>query len=265
MYLRYHSTVKRILKTQKSQVEEAKVVKLKKKMQGTEADRVSSKDYERVKKKILDPRGPLIHKWNKILLFASLVSLFVDPLFFYLPEVRKELCVSIGILLEISLMVVRSLVDAFYMFQILIQFQRAYVAPSSRVFCKGDLVIDTKKIASRYLRRDFWIDLVAALPVPQVLMLVVIPNLNDFTMANTKNILHFSIIFQYFPRLFLIFPLSSKIVEANGIVTETAWAGTAYNLMLYMLASHVNLPPIHYDPTGRMEDEKNKYRAMNAS
>ncbi|KAF6174953.1 hypothetical protein GIB67_026441 [Kingdonia uniflora] len=73
----------------------------------------------------------------------------------------------------------------------------------------------------------------------QVLMLVVIPNLNDFTMANTKNILRFSIIFEYFPRLLLIFPLSSKIVEANGIVTETAWAGTAYNLMLYMLVSHV--------------------------
>ncbi|KAF6166254.1 hypothetical protein GIB67_031038 [Kingdonia uniflora] len=233
------SSVKRMLKTQKSQVEEVNVVKLKKKMQVTEADRVSSKDYERVKKKILDPRGPLIHKWNKILLFASLVSLFVDPLFFYLPEVRKELCVSIGISLEISLIVVRSLVDAFYMFQILIQFQTAYVAPSSRVFGKGDLVIDTKKIASRYLRRDFWIDLVAALPVPQVLMLVVIPNLNDFTMANTKNILRFSIIFQYFPRLFLIFPLSSKIVEANGVVTETAWAGAAYNLLLYMLASHV--------------------------
>ncbi|KAF6140955.1 hypothetical protein GIB67_030166, partial [Kingdonia uniflora] len=117
--------------------------------------------------------------------------------------------------------------------------QTAYVAPSSRVFGKGDLVIDTKKIASRYLRRDFWIDLIAALPVSQVLMLVVIPNLNDFIMANTKNILRFSIIFQYFPRLFLIFPLSSKIVEANGVVTETAWAGTAYNLMLYMLASHV--------------------------
>ncbi|KAF6155671.1 hypothetical protein GIB67_007108, partial [Kingdonia uniflora] len=225
--------------TQALQVEEAKVVKLKKKMQVTEADRVSSKDYERVKKKILDPGGPLIHKWNKILLFASLVSLFVDPLFFYLPEVRKELCVSIGISLEISFMVIISLVDSFYMFQILIQFQKAYVAPSSRVFGKGNLVIDTKKNASRYLRRDFWIDLVSALPVPQVLMLVVIPNLNDFTMANTKNILRFSIIFQYFPRLFLIFLLSSKIVEANGIVTETAWAGTSYNLMLYMLASHV--------------------------
>ncbi|MED6122082.1 Protein CNGC15c [Stylosanthes scabra] len=57
-------------------------------------------------------------------------------------------------------------------------------------------------------------------------------------MANTKNVLRFIIIFQYIPRLFLIFPLSSQIVKATGVVTETAWAGAAYNLMLYMLASH---------------------------
>lgn len=58
-------------------------------------------------------------------------------------------------------------------------------------------------------------------------------------MANTKNVLRFIIIFQYLPRLFLILPLSSRIIKANGVVTETAWAGAAYNLMLYMLASHV--------------------------
>ncbi|CAN1171872.1 Protein CNGC15c [Linum perenne] len=58
-------------------------------------------------------------------------------------------------------------------------------------------------------------------------------------MANTKNVLRFIIIFQYLPRLYLIFPLSSQIVKATGFVTETAWAGAAYNLMLYMLASHV--------------------------
>lgn len=59
-------------------------------------------------------------------------------------------------------------------------------------------------------------------------------------MTNTKNVLRFFIIFQYIPRLVLIFPLSSQIVKATGVVTETAWAGAAYNLMLYMLASHVS-------------------------
>ena len=74
----------------------------------------------------------------------------------------------------------------------------------------------------------------------QVLMWAVIPNLSGSTMTKTKNVLRFILIFQYLPRLFLIFPLSTQIVKATGVVTETAWAGAAYNLMLYMLASHVS-------------------------
>jgi cyclic nucleotide gated channel, plant len=75
----------------------------------------------------------------------------------------------------------------------------------------------------------------------QVLIWIIIPTLRGSTMANTKNVLRFFIIFQYIPRLYLIFPLSSQIVKATGVVTETAWAGAAYNLMLYMLASHVSI------------------------
>ncbi|KAG8387657.1 hypothetical protein BUALT_Bualt02G0044100 [Buddleja alternifolia] len=201
--------------------------------------RVFSEDYERVKKKILDPRGPTIRKWNKIFLVACLVSLFVDPLFFYLPVVKKNVCIDIGFTLEVVLTIIRSIADVFYMIQIYIRFRTAYVAPSSRVFGRGELVIDSSKIASRYFRGLFWIDLVAALPLPQVLIWGVIPTLRGSTMMNTKNVLRFIIIFQYIPRLFLMYPLSSQIVKATGVVTETAWAGAAYNLMLYMLASHV--------------------------
>ncbi|KAJ4970620.1 hypothetical protein NE237_003719 [Protea cynaroides] len=202
--------------------------------------RVFSEDYEKGKKKILDPRGPAIHRWNKIFLVACLVSLFVDPLLFYLPEVQEEkVCIGIGMPLEVALTIVRLIADVFYFIQIFVRLRTAYVAPSSRVFGRGELVIDPSKIASRYLARGFWIDLLAALPLPQVLIWAVIPNLNGSTMTNTKNVFRFIIIFQYLPRLFLIFPLSSQIVKSTGVVTETTWAGAAYNLMLYMLASHV--------------------------
>ncbi|XP_076957598.1 protein CNGC15b-like [Bidens hawaiensis] len=202
--------------------------------------RVFSEDYERVRKKILDPRGRTIRKWNNIFLIACLVSLFVDPLFFYLPSVRpKNVCINIGLTLEVILTVVRSIADVFYIIQIYIRFHTAYVAPSSRVFGRGELVIDSYKIARKYIRARLCIDLIAALPLPQLLIWLIIPNLSGSTMANTKNVLRFIIIFQYLPRLYLIFPLTSQIVDANGVVTETAWAGAAYNLMLYILASHV--------------------------
>ena len=130
--------------------------------------RVFSEDYERVQRKILDPRGQAIRRWNKIFLVACLISLFVDPLFFYLPVVRDNVCIDIGVGLEVVLTIIRTIADVFYTVHILIKFRTAYVAPSSRVFGRGELVIDTCKIAVRYLRHGFWIDFIAAVPVPQV-------------------------------------------------------------------------------------------------
>ncbi|KAF5743465.1 Cyclic nucleotide gated channel 1 isoform 1 [Tripterygium wilfordii] len=56
---------------------------------------------------------------------------------------------------------------------------------------------------------------------------------------NTKNLLKFIVIIQYIPRFFRIYPLYKEITRTSGILTETAWAGAAFNLFLYMLASHV--------------------------
>lgn len=52
--------------------------------------RVFSENYDIVTKRILDPRGDDLSRWNRCFLVACLVSLFVDPLFFYLPEVRSH-------------------------------------------------------------------------------------------------------------------------------------------------------------------------------
>ncbi|XVE61702.1 hypothetical protein DITRI_Ditri06bG0061000 [Diplodiscus trichospermus] len=204
-----------------------------------ELSRVFSEDYEAVEKTILDPRGPDINRWNKLFLVACLISLFIDPLFFYLPQAKKGFCITVSLPLEIDLTVIRTVVDAFYIIQIFIRFRTAYVAPSSRVFGRGELVIDPSKIASRYLHKDFWLDLIAAQPLPQVLVWAVIPKLRGSSMITTRNVVRLIIIFQYLLRLYLIYPLSSQIIKTTGVVTETAWAGAAYNLMLYMLASHV--------------------------
>jgi cyclic nucleotide gated channel len=117
----------------------------------------------------LDPRGQTINHWNKIFLMACLISLFVDPLFLFLPIVGSDqLCVANDMILQVVLTVVRSVTVVFYVIQIFVRFHTAYVAPSSRVFGRGELVIDSSQIAMRYLKRGFFIDLIAALPLPQV-------------------------------------------------------------------------------------------------
>lgn len=131
--------------------------------------RVFSEDYEKENSKILDPRGQAISQWSKIFLAACLVSLFVDPLFLFIPGVRAPaICIQNGTTLKIILTIIRSMGDVFYVIHMFVRFHTAYVAPSSRVFGRGELVIDPSKVAFRYLRRGFWIDLMAALPLPQV-------------------------------------------------------------------------------------------------
>ncbi|XP_078438682.1 cyclic nucleotide-gated ion channel 17-like [Wolffia australiana] len=201
-----------------------------------------SEEQEPWRNRILDPGSEIMLKWNWAFLAMCLVALFVDPLYFYLPSVdsgEKGTCIRIDRKLSVVITVFRSIADVFYILHIVIKFRTAYVAPSSRVFGRGELVMDPKLIAERYLRSDFAIDLVAALPLPQIVIWLVIPAVRSSKASHDHNALALIVLLQYVPRLYLIFPLSNQIIKATGVVTKTAWAGAAYNLLLYMLASHV--------------------------
>ena len=132
--------------------------------------RVFSEDYEKEKKRILDPSGKTISNWNKIFSIACLISIFVDPMFLFSPIMRDQVCLTNATSLQVVLTIIRSVLDVFYVIQIIVRFHTAYVAPSSRIFGRGELVIDPSKIAMRYLRRGFWMDLLVSLPLPQVYM-----------------------------------------------------------------------------------------------
>ena len=75
----------------------------------------------------------------------------------------------------------------------------------------------------------------------QVVILIIIPQMRGLKSLNTKNLLKFVVLFQNVPRVFRIYPLYKEVTRTSGILTETAWAGAAFNLFLYMLASHVSL------------------------
>ncbi|KAJ0091275.1 hypothetical protein Patl1_14390 [Pistacia atlantica] len=193
-------------------------------------------------KRILDPGSDIVLQWNRVFIVACLVALFVDPLYFYLPSVGGDenvSCVKTDYELRIVVTLFRTVADLFYLLHMVIKFRTAYIAPSTRVFGRGELVMDPKKIARRYLRSDFFIDLIATLPLPQLVIWFIIPATRTPRTDHNNNALALIVLIQYIPRLYLIFPLSSEIIKATGVVTKTAWAGAAYNLLLYMLASHV--------------------------
>ncbi|KAK6159145.1 hypothetical protein DH2020_006459 [Rehmannia glutinosa] len=204
--------------------------------------KVFPEDQEPWHKHILDPGSEIVLNWNRVFIVSCLVALFVDPLYFYLPSIggsKGSWCSQTDLKLRIVVTFFRTIADLFYLLHVVIKFRTAYVAPSSRVFGRGELVMDPKKIARRYIRSDFFIDLIATLPLPQIVIWFIIPATRNHRTNRNNNALALIVLFQYIPRLYLIFPLSSQIIKATGVVTKTAWAGAAYNLLLYMLASHV--------------------------
>lgn len=138
--------------------------------------KVFPEDHEPWRKRILDPGSEIVLQWNWVFIVSCLVALFIDPLYFYLPMVRVNMidntsCMKTDMNLRIIVTCFRTVADIFYLLHMIIKFRTAYVAPSSRVFGRGELVMDPKKIATRYIRSDFFIDLIATLPLPQVISL----------------------------------------------------------------------------------------------
>ena len=130
---------------------------------------VFPEDLKVSEKKIFDPQDKFLLLWNKLFVISCIWAVSVDPLFFYLPVINDSInCLGIDRKLAIIVTTLRTVIDAFYLIHMALQFRTAYIAPSSRVFGRGELVIDPAQIAKRYLRRYFIIDFLSVLPLPQV-------------------------------------------------------------------------------------------------
>lgn len=123
-------------------------------------------------KGILDPDSGVVMIWIRFFIFNCLISLFIDPLFFYLPTIvidstMKNSCTQFDHVLCKTILILRTISDLIYAVNIVIKFRTAFIAPRSRVFGRGELVIDGKEIGIRYFKSKFSLDLLSALPLPQ--------------------------------------------------------------------------------------------------
>ncbi|XP_062179024.1 cyclic nucleotide-gated ion channel 1-like [Phragmites australis] len=188
----------------------------------------------------LHPQGPFLQKWNKIFVISCIFAVSVDPLFLYIPVINDgKPCWYLDRNLEITASVLRFFTDIFYILHIIFQFRTGFITSSPTAFGRGVLIENRYAITKRYLSTYFFIDVFAVLPLPQVVILVVLPKLQVMEVMKAKNVLMLMIICQYVPRLIRIRPLYLQITRSAGVITETAGAGAAFNLVLYMLASHV--------------------------
>ncbi|CAI5464523.1 unnamed protein product [Closterium sp. Yama58-4] len=215
---------------------------------------------------ILNPHSKFMARWNKVFMVACILGFTIDPWFLFtlqaLHQVAPEpamLCLTLDWTAAIAFTVLRSFVDLCYVIQIVVQFRMAYIVPpptnrKNRFFRRwwadrslqspGDLEFDARVIASRYLRSWFLIDVLAALPIPQIVMLVIVPMMGRSVPSNTgvaMTVLCLAALFaQNVPRAIRFFPiLSGNAPHVTGLVFETAWANFLLNFVFYLMASNI--------------------------
>ncbi|KAG6500715.1 hypothetical protein ZIOFF_040565 [Zingiber officinale] len=201
--------------------------------------RAPMKHQESCKRWILDPESLSFIVWNRVFLVSCYIALIIDPMIFYWPMIKViaadgSSCIDLDRRLSVSITLMSSVTNLFYLLNMVVKFHTAYTAPNSRVFAKGELVVNRKLIGRRYIKSEFSADLAASLPLTQAVTWLLIP-----AARNSSNVMVTLIILvQYSLRLYLTYTLTDQIIEATGVITKSAWGGAVYNLLLYLLANN---------------------------
>ncbi|OIW11959.1 hypothetical protein TanjilG_02166 [Lupinus angustifolius] len=201
---------------------------------------VFPEDLKVSERKVFDPQDKNLLYWNKFFELLCIFSVACDPFLFYLPYFNhKSFCLAIDNKLASFSVTLRTLFDCIYLIRISFQFRTAFIAPSSRVFGRGELVIDPSQIAKRYLQRYFIVDFISVLPMPQIIVWKYLYKTRRAEVLATKTALLRLVILQYFPRFLRFLPLASEVKKTAGVFSENALLGAMYYLIWYMLASHI--------------------------
>ncbi|XP_006422165.2 cyclic nucleotide-gated ion channel 1-like [Citrus sinensis] len=184
-------------------------------------------------KKLIDPRGP---SGSLVCLIFCVIAIFLDPLFFYIPVTNDDKkCLRLDKNLGIAAIVLRSVFDVFYTIYIIFNLHSDVFASSSLIHKEEN----SKKFARKNLLHFFLIDLLAILPLPQVVILIIMPTMRGSKFLDAMKLLKFLVFFQYVPRVIRIYPLFTKATRNSSKLDEATWAKAVFNLLLYLLAAHV--------------------------
>ncbi|PQQ04203.1 hypothetical protein Pyn_24789 [Prunus yedoensis var. nudiflora] len=211
------------------------------------------------KNKFVNPQElVLLQRWNKILQVLCVVSLSLDPLYCYLLIVNDEnKCLRLDTRLRNIAILLRSVIDFFHLFRIVFQFRASItiITPSQASGTgRNESVTEPPALVGTYLLLWFLLDILVILPLPQVVVFFIIPRLNDSRVFKATKSLNFIVILQYVLRVLRISSWLKKATRTSGILAETAGAKAAFNLFLYMLASHTYLQ----SKTARLEEMRLK-------
>ncbi|XP_024010777.1 cyclic nucleotide-gated ion channel 11 isoform X2 [Eutrema salsugineum] len=198
-------------------------------------------NFKNVTRRIKNVYGKIktLECWRKTVLFVCVVALAIDPLFFFIPVVDSHrFCFTMDKRLGAAVCVLRTFIDTLYVIHIIFHCITVVIAPRSQTSLRGEIVVHSKAKRKRRNLSYFIIDILSILPIPQMVVLGLIPRKKQTTSLVTKETLKWVMSCQYIPRSIRIYPIFSELTRASGTVAETKWVGATLNLFLYMLPSH---------------------------
>ncbi|KAL6194742.1 hypothetical protein ACLB2K_035818 [Fragaria x ananassa] len=183
--------------------------------------------------------------WRKISVIVCMIAVSMDPLFFYIPFLdHSKFCLKKDKRLRTVVFITRSLSDFTFLLHIVYQLREAAKAVASESKHKmlqrdkNSRVLfnwfgHAKAIANKLSWSSFLTDILAILPIPQVLILDLFYS-PDYGFSQNKMTLNYLLLAQYVPRTYRIFT-SSKMFRKNSSV----WVKSAFYFFMYILSSHV--------------------------
>ncbi|XP_062005678.1 cyclic nucleotide-gated ion channel 1-like isoform X2 [Rosa rugosa] len=190
--------------------------------------------------------------WDTIHVISCVIAVSVDPLFFYLPIVDEKIkCLGVDKNLRIAALLLRAFTDIAFILNIFYQIKNVTENVQSRAKSinnnlknneKGKQVSQSKRdsrvwFAKELARKMPWhsitIDILAVLPIPQVLMAVFF-KMRSSKYLGRRKIIDVFLLAQYLPRIYRMHHSSMKLKQKKG-----PWIRGALYFFLYILASHV--------------------------
>ncbi|XP_050364413.1 cyclic nucleotide-gated ion channel 1-like [Argentina anserina] len=201
-----------------------------------------------ITKDLLDPEGTFLPMWNKIFVIACVVAVLSDPLFLYIPILKDDTkCLGFDAQLKKVSLVSRSVTDLFYIVDIILQicsrltaktFAASWISITEETFpLKGEKSVkDALALAKRISLSYILIDILAVLPLPQVVILTFFSKVRASKPSITRIFLNFLVLFQYVPRILRIYSSGKAPSIESGI---GLWIKGVFNFFPFFLAGHV--------------------------
>eukprot|EP00270_Netrium_digitus_P021426 TRINITY_DN9164_c0_g1_i1.p1 TRINITY_DN9164_c0_g1~~TRINITY_DN9164_c0_g1_i1.p1 ORF type:complete len:914 (-),score=241.95 TRINITY_DN9164_c0_g1_i1:493-3114(-) len=199
---------------------------------------------------VMNPNSLFARQWIRFSVFNCLLAFSLDPLFFFVLDASPDYnCIYFNRSFAIALTIIRSISDVLFFIDLVLQFRLAFVVTSQHARRQslkkyldrqqvkvGDLITDSRAIATNYMRRMLVWDVLTVLPLPQaILWSIPLSKVGEIS-TDGQLLLRVSVLFQFLPRFIHINPL---LTGSSGFVFDNAWASFLLNLFTFLMGSHV--------------------------